>query len=128
MKQQLQQIYTNMLFHALSVFACAEKVFYFLLVWWAVPILSSDMLEGLLHQTSMVQGEVVQWGAEQEVVVQWDRGLVVAEDRMCGTGGQHIVQSGIGSHWLHILRGGLWGIGRSLVHGLLHGIGCILCI
>ncbi len=78
-----------MLFHALSVFACAEKVFYFLLVWWAVPILSSDMLEGLLHQTSMVQGEVVQWGTEQEVVVQWDRGLVVAEDRMCGTGGQH---------------------------------------
>ena len=87
----------------------------------AVPILSSDMLEGLLRQTSMVQGEVVQWSTEQEVVVQWsteqvvvvqwgteqgvafqelgvvlqeDKGQGVAEDRMCGTGGQHIVQSG----------------------------------
>ncbi len=87
------------------------------LVWWAVPILSSDMLEGLLQHTNMVQREVVQWGTEQEVVVQWgteqvvvvlqedkgpgvaegrmwDRGLGVAEGRTCDTGGRHIVQSG----------------------------------
>ena len=74
-------------------------------------ILSSDMLEGLLRQTSMVQGEVVQWSTEQVVVVQWgteqgvafqelgvvpqeDKGKGVAEDRTCGTGGEHIVQSG----------------------------------
>ncbi len=93
----------------------------------SLPILSSDMLEGLLHQKSIVQGEVVQWGTEQEVVVQWDRGLVVAEDRMCGTGGQHIVQSGR-QPLVAYFEGGLWGIGRSLVHGLLHGIDCILCI
>ena len=69
----------------------------------------------------MVQGEVVQWSTEQEVVVQWsteqvvvvqwgteqgivfqelgvvlqeDKGQGVAEGRMCGTGGQYIVQSG----------------------------------
>ncbi len=76
------------------------------------------MLEGLLCHTSMVQGEVVQWGIEQGVVVlqedkelgvvegtrlgvvlqeekrPWGRGLGVAEGRLCGTGGQHIVQSG----------------------------------
>ena len=46
-----------------------------------VPILSSDMLEGLLHHTIMVQRVVVQWGTEQGVVVlQEDEGLIgVAE-------------------------------------------------
>ncbi len=36
------------------------------------------MLEGLLCQTSTVQGEVVQRGAEQGVVVQWgtEKGVV----------------------------------------------------
>ncbi len=52
--------------------------FSFYTTWWAVPILSADMLEGLLRQTSTVQGEVVQRGAEQEVVVQWgtEQGVV----------------------------------------------------
>ncbi len=43
-----------------------------------------DMLEGLLCQTSIDQGGVSQW----------DTRLGVAEKKTCGTGGQHIVQSG----------------------------------
>ena len=86
-------------------------------------MLSPDMLEGLLRQTSTMQGTehqgvVVQGGTEQEVVLlwgkglgvaegrmwdkelgvaegrMWDKGLGVAEEKTCGTGGQHIVQSG----------------------------------
>ena len=49
-----------------------------------------------------MQGEVVQWGTEQGVVLHEDKGLEVAEcmrlgvaeGRTCDTGGQHIVQSG----------------------------------
>ncbi len=66
------------------------------------------MLEGLLRQTNTVQRVVFQWGEctclavvlqedkEPEVAEgrTWDRGLRVAEDKMYGTGGQHIVQSG----------------------------------
>ncbi len=73
------------------------------------------MLEGLLHQTSTMQGVVFQWSMGLGVVFQWDRGLGVAvqwgrglgvlvqwgkgplgvaEQKMCGTGGQHTVQLG----------------------------------
>ena len=60
------------------------------------------MLEGLLRHTNTVLRVVVQWGIEQGVaectrlgvILQEDKGPGVAEGRMCGTGGQHIVQSG----------------------------------
>ncbi len=50
-------------------------------------MLSPDMLEGLLRQTSTMQGTehqgvVVQGGTEQEVVLLWGKGLGVAEGRM----------------------------------------------
>ena len=44
----------------------------------------SDMLEGLLRQTSVDQGGVSQL----------DKRLGVAEEKTWGTGGQHVVQSG----------------------------------
>ena len=64
----------------------------------AVVIL--DMVEGLLRQKNTVEGVVVHWGTEQGVVLQWGMGLqlVVAEGRMCGTRGRHIVLSGRQAH------------------------------
>ncbi len=52
-----------------------------------------DMLEGLL---STEQEVVVQWGTEQEVVLQHNKGRMVAENRPWGISqrGQHTVQSG----------------------------------
>ena len=47
-------------------------------------IVIPDMVEGLLRQRNTMQGVVFQWGT----------GLGVAEGRMCGTRGRHIVQSG----------------------------------
>ncbi len=56
-----------------------------LLARWVVPILSSDMLEGILRHTNMVKGVVVQWGIEQVVVaLQEDEGLGVAESTRQG--------------------------------------------
>ena len=91
------------------------------LVWWAVPILSSDMLEGLLQHTNMVQREVVQWGTEQEVVVQWGTEQVVVvlqEDKGPGVAEGRTWDRGLG-----VAEGRMWDRGLGVAEDRTWGTG-----